>query len=69
MQYGAALAMYLIGASVVDIILQGQWSSNAFLLYIKRTVLEKSSGIATKIALSNITSLPLNPHATQINQH
>ena len=32
---GAALAIYLARTSIIDIILQGQWSSDVFVVYIK----------------------------------
>ena len=46
---GATLAMYISGTSVVDIILQGCQSSDAFLLYIKRAILEQLNGISKKM--------------------
>jgi len=57
---GAALAMYLNKVSVVDIMLQGQWSSDAFLLYIKREILELSSGISSRMTDTlDLTPLPI----------
>ena len=58
---GAALAMYLNKMSVVDIMLQGRWSSDAFLLYIKREILELSSGISSKMT----DTLDLTPFPTR----
>ena len=56
---GAALALYLSGCSIVNIMLQGRWSSDAFIIYIKRSVLERSQGIAIKmIANDDLTLLP-----------
>ena len=42
-----AMAMYLAGVPVYTIMLVGQWSSDAFLKYIHRQVLEFSNSIAT----------------------
>ena len=46
---GATLAMYLSGTPIVEIMLQGRWSSDAFLLYIKRQVLELSAGVSANM--------------------
>ena len=69
MQCGAALAMYLAGYSIVDIILQGRWSSNTFMVYIKRAVLERLSGISLQILENDtLTPLPNRPNITPLNQ-
>ena len=66
---GAALAMYLSGTAVIDIMLQGRWSSDAFLLYIKRQVLERSSGISSNmIKTDNFVILPSNSHAAILDR-
>jgi hypothetical protein len=41
---GAAMAIYLAGASVFTIMLIGRWSSDAFLGYIRRQVLGQRPG-------------------------
>ena len=41
-----AMQMYLQGAMVYTIMLQGRWSSDAFLLYIRRQVQQFSAGIS-----------------------
>jgi hypothetical protein len=43
---GAAMAMYLAGIPVYIIMLIGRWSSNAFLLYIRKQVQEFSKNIS-----------------------
>ena len=64
---GAALAMYLNKVSVVDIMLQGRWSSDAFLLYIKREILELSSGISSKMVETlDFTPLPIRDFAQPV---
>ena len=61
---GAALAMYLSGTPIVDIMLQGRWSSDAFLVYIKRQVMELSVGISSNMVKNNdFTILPSRPHS------
>ena len=56
---GSALAMYLHEVPVADIMLQGRWSSNSFMLCIKRHVLERSQGALTSmIASDSLHSLP-----------
>jgi len=58
-RYGAALAMYLSGTPVVHIMLQGCWSLDAFLVYIKRQVVELSLGISANMVQNNdFTILP-----------
>jgi hypothetical protein len=46
---GAAMAMYLVGVPVFTIMLLGQWSSDAFLLYIRKQVKEFSSRVSSKM--------------------
>ena len=46
---GAAMAMYLSGVPVFTIMLLGRWSSDAFLLYIRKQVQEFSKNISNKM--------------------
>jgi hypothetical protein len=46
---GAAMAMYLAGVPVFSIMLQGRWSSDAFLRYIRKQVQQFSAGISMKM--------------------
>ncbi len=46
---GAAMAMYLAGVPVYTIMLIGRWSSDAFLLYIRRQVQEFSKNVSKKM--------------------
>jgi hypothetical protein len=58
---GAAMAMYLAGVPVFTIMLIGRWSSDAFLRYIRRQVLQFSAGVATRMVSAtsqNFFTLP-----------
>jgi hypothetical protein len=46
---GAAMAMYLASVPVFTIMLIGRWSSDAFLRYIRRQVLQFSAGVSTRM--------------------
>ena len=46
---GGAMAMYLAGTPVYTIMLIGRWSSDAFMRYIRKQVLEMSHGISSKM--------------------
>ena len=46
---GAAMAMYLAGVPVFTIMLIGRWSSDAFLRYIRRQVLQFSAGVSKRM--------------------
>lgn len=60
---GAAMAMYLAGIPVYIIMLVGRWSSDAFLLYIRKQVQEFSRDISQKmIKNENFFTIP---HATK----
>ena len=48
----AAMAMYLAGVPVYTIMLIGRWSSDAFLRYIRRQVQEFSSGVSSRMILT-----------------
>jgi hypothetical protein len=49
-QSGGAKAMYLVGVPVFSIMLLiGRWSSDAFLRYIRRQVLQFSAGVSTRM--------------------
>ena len=66
---GAALAMYLGKTAVIDIMLQGRWSSDAFLDYIRRQVLELSAGVSSDmIGLENFETLPPRQHSGVIDR-
>jgi hypothetical protein len=46
---GGAMAMYLAGVPVFTIMLIGRWSSDAFLRYIRRQVLQFSVGVSKRM--------------------
>lgn len=56
---GADLAMYLNVTSIVNIMLQGRWSSNAFIVYITQKILQRSMGISKDMIKTNNLSLVL----------
>jgi len=43
------MGMYLSGTPVYTIMLMGRWSSDAFMRYIRKQVLDMSHGISTKM--------------------
>ena len=49
----AAMAMYLNGVPVYTIMLLGRWSSNAFLLYIRKQVESFGSGVSSKMIVTS----------------
>jgi len=51
---GATLAMYLSSIPVFTIMLIGQWSSNAFLQYIRTQVQEFSAGVSRKMLTADV---------------
>jgi hypothetical protein len=56
---GAAMAMYLGERPVYTIMLIGRWSSDAFLQYIRKQVMEFSQNIAKKmLTLQNYRHIP-----------
>jgi hypothetical protein len=58
---GGAMAMYLAGVPVFTIMLIGRWSSDAFLRYIRRQVLQFSAGVSTRMVSAqaqNFFTLP-----------
>jgi hypothetical protein len=57
---GAAMAMYLSGVPAIVIMLIGRWSSDGFLLYIRRQVQEFSYGISS-FPTNSSPSPPHNP--------
>jgi len=58
-RYRAALTLYLLGCSIVDIMLQGRWSSDVFMVYIKCSVLERSTRLSGKMLVHNtLINLP-----------
>jgi hypothetical protein len=46
---GGAMAMYLAGVPVFTIMLIGRWSSDAFLRYIRKQVLQFSVGVSKRM--------------------
>jgi hypothetical protein len=46
---GGAMGMYLTGTPVYTIMLMGRWSSDAFMRYIRKQVLDMSHGISSKM--------------------
>ena len=46
---GGAMGMYLAGTPVYTIMLLGRWSSDAFMRYIRKQVLDMSHGISSKM--------------------
>jgi hypothetical protein len=46
---GGAMAMYLAGVPVFTIMLIGRWSSDSFLRYIRRQVLQFSAGVSDRM--------------------
>jgi len=58
-----AMATYLNGAPVYTIMLIGRWSSDAFLLYIRKQVQEFTSGVSSKmINTSSFFTIPEEAH-------
>jgi hypothetical protein len=56
---GTAMAMFLAGVPVFQIMLLGWWASDAFLQYIRKQVKEFSSGISQKmITQENFFTIP-----------
>ena len=55
---GAAIAMYLGECPVFMIMLIGHWSSEAFLRYIRKQVMEFSQNVAKKISCQNFRHIP-----------
>ena len=51
---GATMAMYLSSIPVFTIMLIGQWSSNAFLQYIRTQVQEFSAGVSRKMLTADV---------------
>jgi hypothetical protein len=50
---GGAMGMFLAGTPVYTIMLMGRWSSDAFMRYIRKQVLQLSHGISTKMLTYN----------------
>jgi len=64
-QCGAALSMYLSVTPVFNIMLQGCWSLDTFLVYINMQVVQVSVGISANMVQKNdFPVLPLLPHST-----
>lgn len=62
---GGAMMMYLAKTPPYTIMMIGRWSSNAFLRYIEKQVLEFSRGVSTKMLLCNtFFNIPLKPWTT-----
>ena len=59
---GGAMMMYLAKTPPYTIMMIGRWSSNAFLRYIEKQVLEFSKGVSTKMLLCNtFFNIPIKP--------
>ena len=59
---GGAMMMYLAKTPVYTIMMTGRWSSNAFLRYIEKQVLEFSKGLSAKMLKFNTWyNVPLKP--------
>ena len=65
----AAMAMFMDDTPVYMIILMGRWSSEAFLKYIRRQVLEFSKGISIHMICNNILFTIPEHCATQEDPH
>jgi hypothetical protein len=50
---GGAMGMFLTGTPVYTIMLMGRWSSDAFMPYIRKQVLQLSHGISSKMLTYN----------------
>jgi hypothetical protein len=50
---GGATGMFLAGTPIYTIMLMGRWSSDAFMRYIRKQVLQLSHGISTKMLTYN----------------
>ncbi len=56
---GGAMGMFLAGTPVYTIMLIGRWSSDAFMRYIRKQVLEASHGIsAKKLSFEDFYTIP-----------
>jgi hypothetical protein len=56
---GGAMGMFLAGTPVYTIMLLGRWSSDAFMRYIRKQVLNMSHGVAAKmIAFEEFYTVP-----------
>ena len=51
---GAAMAMFLDNTPIFFIMLVGRWSSDAFLKYIRKQVLETAKGISTRMLKNDL---------------
>ena len=59
---GGAMMMYLAKTPPYTIMMIGRWSSNAFLKYIEKQVLEFSKGVSKKMLLCNtFFNIPIRP--------
>ena len=61
----AAMAMFMDDTPVYMIMLMGWWSSDAFLKYIRRQVLEFSKGVLIRMIRNNIIFTVPEHRATQ----
>ena len=65
---GAAMAMYLDEVPVYTIMLIGRWSSNAFLLYIRKQVEQFSKNISSRM-INNLSFAHVPQHHLSITNH
>ncbi len=62
---GGAMGMFLAGTPVYTIMLIGRWSSDAFMRYIRKQVLEASHGISSKmLSFEDFYTIPDFVHNT-----
>ena len=64
MQSGAAMAMFLDNTPVFLIMLVGRWSSDAFLKYIRKQVLETCKGISSRMIKNDLHHALPSPSST-----
>jgi len=50
---GGAMGMFLAGTPIYTIMLMGHWSSDAFMRYIRKQVLQLSHGISSRMLTNN----------------
>lgn len=56
---GGAMAMYLSGVPIITIMLIGRWRSDSFIKYIRKQILQFTSGVSAKMAsISEFYTIP-----------
>lgn len=61
---GAAMAMFLDNTPIFLIMLVGRWSSDAFLKYIRKQVLETAKGISSRMLKNDLFHVLPSPSST-----